>query len=511
MVKVLDFGLAKAAGTDASLPNLLESRAGVILGTAAYMSPEQARGLSIDKRGDIWAFGCVLFEMLTGQVAFRGDTPSDTMAKILEREPDWSLLPAATPLSIRRLLVRCLTKDPKQRQRDIGDVRIELNAIDELLPSDHAVAFTTPAKRRTAWLPWAALTAVASVLTLILLLWPPWREPPVVPAPEPLRLSVTLAEDASLASFNLQFGDSAVLSPDATVVAFVGQKGADDRPQLYVRRLNQLQAAPLAGTDDALSPFFSPDGRWIGFFADQMLKKVAVSGGAVVTLSDAPNPRGGAWSEDDTIVFSPDQMHGTRLLRVSSAGGMAEPLTSLAEDEAIQLAPQILPGGKAVLYTASPIAGAFNDANLVVQALPSGARKVVQRGGYHGRYLMSGHLVYIHDGTLFAVPFDLDRLEVTGQPVPALEGVTSNAITGGAQFSASSQRHARLYTRAKHRRRHTAPLDGSAGEDDAGARLARELAQSRSSRPMAADLRWRSVSAPPTSGSTSGLGTRSRA
>ena len=182
------------------------------------MSPEQARGLSVDKRGDIWAFGCVLFEMLSGHVAFRGDTASDTIAKILEREPDWSLLPVPTPVFIRRLLLRCLTKDPKQRQRDIGDVRIELSAIDEMLPagSDKTAAFAIPAKIRTAWLPWVGLAALASVLALTLLLWAPWRATPVAPAPAPLRLSATLAEDASLASFNLQFGDSTILSPDGT-------------------------------------------------------------------------------------------------------------------------------------------------------------------------------------------------------------------------------------------------------------------------------------------------------
>ena len=177
----------------------------------------------------------------------------------------------------------------------------------------------------------------------------------------------------------------------------------------------------------------------------------------------------------DCVLTGPDA--GTRLLRVSAAGGKAEPLTSLAEDEAIQLAPQVLPGGKAVLYTASTVAGAFNDANLVVQALPSGARKVITRGGYHGRYLMSGHLVYIHDGTLFAVPFDLDRLEVTGQAILHRRREIERDHGRRAVFRVS-QRHARLPTRANHRRRHTAPLDGSIRQDDAGAGLARELAQS---------------------------------
>ena len=431
VVKVLDFGLAKAA--EGAHPDLLESRAGVILGTASYMSPEQSRGHSVDKRGDIWAFGCVLYEMLSGHVAFVGETASDIVAKILEHEPDWSLLPAATPPVIRRLLLRCLTKDPKQRLRDIGDARIDLDGVDETSPAASALVL---ARNRAPWLPMVTLAVVAFALAVMLMQWAPWRSTPVAPASAPLRLSATLAGDASLAPFNLQFGDATILSPDGNVIVFVGQKGDGDNPQLYVRRLEQLQATPLPGTDGALMPFFSPDGRWIGFFADQKLKKVAVGGGAVVTLSDAPSPRGGAWGEDDTIVFSPDQSPGTRLLRVAAAGGTSEPLTSLADNEVVHLSPQVLPGG-ALLYTASSVAGAFDDANLVIQALPSGPRKIVQRGGYHGRYLMSGHLAYVHQGTLFAVPFDLERLEVTGQPVPAVEGVISNAITGGAQFSVS--------------------------------------------------------------------------
>ena len=271
-------------------------------------------------------------------------------------------------------------------------------------------------------------------LALILGLWTLEQD---VPPPEPLRISADLGAAAPLAPFNVQFGDAAAISPDGAVLAFIAQE--DDRdPQLYVRRLNQLHAEPLLGTDNALGPFFSPDGQWVGFFAGGKLKKIAVTGGAAVTLADALSSRGGAWSDDDTIVFSPDQTTGTHLLRISSAGGTAEPLTSLAEGEVIQIWPQVLPGSKAVLYTSSGTTGAYNDADLVVHVLPHGPRKVVQRGGYHGRYLSSGHLVYIHDGTLFAAPFDLDRLEVTGEPVPALGGVKSNLITGGAQFAASA-------------------------------------------------------------------------
>jgi Protein kinase domain/WD40-like Beta Propeller Repeat len=433
VVKVLDFGLAKAASPNGSHSDLPESRVGVILGTAAYMSPEQARGHSVDKRGDIWAFGCVLYEMLSGRLAFPGDTVSDTIAKILEREPDWSALPAATPAPIRRLLLRCLTKDPKQRLRDIGDVRIEIEAIDEVLPgaSEGAVASTAPAKPHTVWLLVAG--ALAFGLALLLMVWAPWRK--TLTAPTALRVSAELGADVPLASINVQFGDATAISPDGAVIAFVAQKGTGQ--QIYVRRLNQLRAAPLFGTDGAVIPFFSPDGLWIGFFANGKLKKIAVTGGSVVTLADAPDQRGGTWSGDDTIVFSPTKLAGTRLLRMSASGGKAEPLTSLAEGEITQVWPQILPGNKGVLYTSSSIPSAYNDANLMVQPLPGGTRKIVQRGGYHGRYLPSGHLVYIHDGTLFAAPFDLDRLEVTGQPVVALESVRSNSITGGAQFSVS--------------------------------------------------------------------------
>ena len=211
-----------------------------------------------------------------------------------------------------------------------------------------------------------------------------------------------------------------------------------DAPSCYVRRLNQLQATPLSGTEDALSPFFSPDGQWIGFSADRKLKKIAVNGGASATLCDVTQLRGGSWGEDGTIVFSLSDTRTMRLMRVSAEGGTPEPLTPSADGEVAQLWPQILPGGKAVLYTSSDVVGAYNGANLVVQPLPDGPRKIVQRGGFYGRYVPSGHLVYIHDGTLFAAPFDLDRLELTGPPALALEGVASNSITGGAQFSVSA-------------------------------------------------------------------------
>jgi serine/threonine-protein kinase len=270
-------------------------------------------------------------------------------------------------------------------------------------------------------------------LVLVLMRWAPWRG--VAPI-APLHLSVELGSDVSLSSSAV--GAAAIVSPDGAVVAFVAQKEGG-RPQLYVRRLNQLQATPLSGTEEADGPFFSPDGQWIAFFASGKLKKISVTGGLPVTVcDDAPSGRGGAWAEDGTIVFSPFEGRGVRLMRVPSSGGKAEPVTSLAEGEITQRWPQVLPGGKAVLYTSSVSPGDFSEANLVVQSLAGGERKVVQRGGHHGRYVPSGHLVYMHGGKLMAVRFDLDRLESLGAPVPALEGIASNADTGGAQFAVSA-------------------------------------------------------------------------
>jgi serine/threonine-protein kinase len=221
------------------------------------------------------------------------------------------------------------------------------------------------------------------------------------------------------------------------LLAFVAQKSAGDVPHIYVRHLDQLQASPLAGTEDAASPFFSPDGQWIAFFANFKLKKISVTGGAAVTLCDVPAGRGGTWADDGTIIYSPANTPGVSLMRVSAAGGKPDRLTTLEQGEVTQRFPQILPGGKAVLFMSHSHTGGYEDANLVVQPLPSGPRKVIVRGGYNGRYVSSGHLLYLHGGTLFAAPFDLDRLELAGQPVPVVEGVASGP-GGGAQFATSS-------------------------------------------------------------------------
>ena len=282
VVKVLDFGLAKALDP-APTSDLSQSptittpamtRMGVIMGTAAYMSPEQAKGKPVDKRADIWAFGCVLYEMLTGKRAFGGDDVTDTIAAVVRAEPDWGALPANTPAAIRKLLRGCLQKDRRERTPDIAVARLEIKeaAAAPASVDVSAVSIAQPA----GWsrvLPWAVAGALGVGLALVLALWAPWRK--ASPPPAPLRLEATLGADASLVTDQ---GAAAVLSPDGAVLAFVAQKSAGADAQLYIRRLDQLQAAPLSGTDGARNPFFSPDGQWIAFFADAKLKKISVTG-----------------------------------------------------------------------------------------------------------------------------------------------------------------------------------------------------------------------------------------
>jgi serine/threonine-protein kinase len=445
-VKVLDFGLAKAVEASGGSLDTMNSPTitspammtgvGVILGTAAYMSPEQAKGGAADKRSDIWAFGCVLYEMLTGRRAFEGDDVADTLATVLKSEPDWTRVPRTVPRYVRVLVRQCLERNRTARISDMAVAHFVLTS-GAALEDPSAAAGMSTATRFWRVMPWAA--AVFATGLALVPAFGPWVRSRQVSPPDPARLSAELGADVSLPDTTAgNGGAAATISPDGRVLAFVGQKGTGGSAQLYVRRLDQLKAVPLAGTENAESPFFSPDGTWVAFFAGGKLKKVAVTGGAAVTLCDAPTGRGGIWTEGGSIVFAPAARE--RLMRVLSAGGTPVPATTLTEGEVTQRWPQVLPGGKAVLFTSSgiPTPSAFNDANLVVQPLPRGERRVVQRGGYYGRYVTSGHLVFVHDGTLWAAPFDIDRLEVTGPHVPLIDGVASNAATGGAQVAVSA-------------------------------------------------------------------------
>ncbi len=441
-VKVLDFGLAKAVADDAvafqgsAAPTVSDAgtRSGILLGTPAYMSPEQAEGRRADRRSDVWSFGVVLFEMLSGKRPFRGAGSAETRAAVMGMEPDWAAVPAGTPARVRRLLRRCLEKDPRRRVQAIGEMRIALE--DALAgvseePSAAEAALERAKTRSHRSAPWLMAVA-ASVLALGFGLWAPWRGAPK-PKP-PLRLSIDLGADATL-SLGLS---SLALSPDGSMLAFAASAAGGAR-QLYVRRLDQAAAAPLPGTDNAQNPFFSPDGGWIAFFAAGKLKKVATTGGAAVTLCDAPADRGGTWAEDGTIVFA-GGVEGSGLWRIPQAGGKPELFAKVdpAAREVTHRWPQALPGGR-FLFTSHSRAGAYDDANLAVYGLPGGPPRVVHRGGYLGRYVRSGHLVYMHRRTLFAVPFDLERLEVMGPAAPALEGVASNAVQAGAHFTVADE------------------------------------------------------------------------
>jgi len=441
-VKVLDFGLAKALADDpasgeisiSTSPTLsvAATRAGFILGTAAYMAPEQARGKSVDRRADIWSFGVVFFEILTGQQLFPGETASDSMAAVITRQPDWSVLPKDTPPRIRHLLQRCLEKDPRRRLQAIGEARF---AIEEAIANPSALDVSPtpgPAIAAPLWsraLPWS-VAAVFALLALVTL-WHPWTKPNPAAV---VRLSADFGADGSLPT---NFGPSAVLSPDGTRIALV-LRDATQKARIYLRSLDQLSATPLSGTEDARDPFFSPDSQWIAFFAETKLKKVSVQGGAAVALCDAQEPRGGTWGEDGTIVFAPNPRGA--LSRVSSGGGTPTVFSTLDKQtgEVTHRWPQFLPGGKAVLFTSSGHGGNYEDSDFVVQIVSTGQKKkVLAQTGFHARFVPSGHLVYMHDDTLFAAPFDLKRLEVTGQSMPVLEAVVNNNGVAGAQFSFS--------------------------------------------------------------------------
>jgi len=450
-VKVLDFGLAKTiqdapttepragAAALAQSPRGMSpviTALGVMLGTAAYMSPEQARGRGADKRSDIWAFGCVLYEMLAAKRAFDGGDVADTLAGVLKGEPDWSALPADTPPAIRRLLRRALEKDPRRRLSDMGDARLEIDeALAPPAADERREAIQPGLANRTRSAPaWTIAALLAAALIAAIASWHPWRTP--TPAVSQ-HLSVELGADAFLGGSRLSTTPLAI-SPDGSLLAYMGERNRVE--QLYLRRFGLLRATPLA-TGQVSEPFFSPDGQWVGFFsiADGKLKKIPVAGGSAVVICDIRSnyPRGASWGDDGSIVFNAGAEAWTSLLRVSSDGGKPEPVSSLREGEVAHRWPQVLPGAKAMIFAAFDSVGGIEGANLLAQPLPSGASRIVVRGAHYARYLRTGHLLYAQGSTLFAVPFDVDRLEVTGQPVAVVEGVMGFKVSGASSFDVS--------------------------------------------------------------------------
>ncbi len=454
-VKILDFGLAKALSSDAdsSSPGTPPSAAdlamsptltramtgvGVLLGTAGYMSPEQARGQRVDRRSDIWAFGCVLYEMLTGQRLYTGDTVTDVIGAIVHKEPDLDELPADVSPRIRRVLRRCLQKDVRRRLQSIGDARIALqewmeSPQEEVAPAA-AEALPQPGWQR--WLPWA----VAAGAALIALLQGLGVLGGGRGAAEPIRRSMITVEPPGLFS---DLGAAAVLSPDGSRIAMttgVPSVAGTAADSLVLRSLDQFETNEVAAGgvgETPYHPFFSPDGSWLGYVTPSELKKVSVAGGAAITLTDIDRSRGASWGEDGTIVFASSATSGLSL--ISAAGGNTTEVTTLSEDEMSHRWPQWLPGGKAVLFTVVP-AGAVSpeESTLEVLKVESGERKVLHNGGYYGRYVPTGHVIYMHEGSLFALPFDLRKLQGTGSPMPVLEGVATSLGETAAQFDVSA-------------------------------------------------------------------------
>ena len=424
-VKVLDFGLAKALDpapdADPSQSPTLTAAAtqmGVIMGTAAYMSPEQAKGKVVDKRADVWAFGAVFYEMLTGRRAFAGDDVTDILAAVVRAEPEWSMLPASTPPVLRRLLRRCLSKDHRQRLQHIGDGRLDLEDGSADVADVAGAAPTRPGA-----VPWS-LSAITALALIAVVGWATTRSPSLAPA------SVT--RWAMRAPDELR--GSLGFSPDGTRLVFdAGSTRANGL--LYVRSMTQLDAVPIRGTDGGTLPFFSPDGTSIGFFAARQLKRVVVEGGPPVVLAEAPDPLGGSWGSDGSIIYAPNYNSG--LWRVSASGGDAEELTTpdVAAGELGHWWPQILPGDEAALFTAysSPI----ENARIVVMLLMGGDERTLVTGGVFGRYVSSGHLLYAQGEVLFAAPFDRERLQLTGPPVPVLEDVAFGSGSGFSGFTVS--------------------------------------------------------------------------
>jgi serine/threonine-protein kinase len=433
--KVLDFGLAKAlepmstAGVDATASPTITSPAmmtgvGVLLGTAAYMSPEQARGKAVDKRSDIWAFGCILYEMLTGRRAFDGDEVSDVLASVLAREPDWTILPREISPVLSTVLKRCLHKDRKHRMRDIGDVGLALAGVFDTTSEPQAQA------RRSLWRPAVSVAAALVLGGLLVGLIGLSRSPAEVPRP------VSRFEHHIPADQTFRSNGRAVLalSPDGRHFVYNTERG------LYLRSMGALEAQLIPGTETRpghvdlqvpAGPFFAPGGESVGYFEGGQLKRIDVSGGAPFVICAAEPSFGASWETDNTILFGQSGGVGSvragpergGIMRVSANGGTPQLVVPANEGEFLY-GPQLLPGDDAVLFTATTAIGGnrWDAAQVVVQSLSSGKRIVLLQGS-DARYVATGHLLYAVDDALFAVPFDPARLALLGGPISVANGL----------------------------------------------------------------------------------------
>lgn len=414
-IKVLDFGIAKAMRVDAPAATTIlseDTRAGVVIGTAAYMSPEQARGLAVDKRTDIWAFGCVLFEMLTGHSAFAGPTVSDTIAATLEREPQWALLPSSLPAAVRGLLGRCLEKDPRQRLRDIGDALVELE--------DRQGAESGGLHRRHYLVAASMIAATAIVIAAWLFMpWNQWLRRAAAPE------SKIMIDNVSFESAHVAF------SPDGA--SLVIEPRFDRQELLLIIKLGTMEQRALPGTEGGLFPFWSPDGRSIAFFAGRKLKRIDLVGETVQEIADAPIGRGGAWTADGSILFAPAATGP--LYQVAASGGPAVALTALAAGQNDHRAPIILPGGRHFIYYAR---GSATGRGVYVANIDGSEPRRLLDAAAAAVYAPTGHLLFARENQLLAQRFDPATLTLGGEPFRVADNVSVNRGVSLATLAASS-------------------------------------------------------------------------
>jgi Tol biopolymer transport system component len=413
-VKLLDFGLARVTAESANdvgaTPGADVTREGLILGTAAYMSPEQARGHTVDKRTDVWAFGCVLYEMLTGVRPFDGGSVSDAIAAVLTTEPSWERVPSAVPAHIQALVRRCLQKNPSARLRDIADAKFHLDE-SAVVPAAH-ITLTRPLwQQAVVW-----LLAVGTTAAISAAVWRTWA----APAPMEVRLDITAPSTTEV--------DSLALSPDGRTLAFVAT--SEGKPRLWLRPLNETEARVLPGTDHARFPFWSPDGRSIGFTVDTDLKRIDLASGAVQMVLAAGSPYGGVWMPDDTILGTPGAANP--LIRVPARGGRATPVTRVNSKEATHRFPRLLPDGRHFLAYASG-----TDPGIYLGNVDTGeTRKLLDASA--AVYAPSGHVLFVQQGTLFAQRFDTTRLELRGTATPVARQIALGAAEGSAALAVSA-------------------------------------------------------------------------
>ncbi len=414
VVKVLDFGLAKAMSDAQEAVSGGTTQYGTILGTPSYMSPEQALGGPVDRRSDIWSFGALAAEMLSGKRVFPGSVPSEIRDSVIRGEPDLT----GIPREWRPLLGRCLTKDIRRRLQSIGEARV---ALEDGLPVPAG-----PARQRIGI---AVAAAAVLAVALITVSWIAWRATRPVEYPL-IRVNVDLGSDAVVG-----VNTTVAFSPDGRRIVYPA-RGPDGKQQLATRLLDQPQPALLPGTEGGADVFFSPDGQWIGFFSSGQMKKIPVQGGAPVVLATLANVGYGASWGDGEDLFAAMGAVGP-LFRISPSGGAPEPFGKLDAGDRSQRWPQILQGGRAVLFSGSPSSASWDNGNVEAASLKDGIPKIVQRGAYYGRYFPGGYLVYVHQGKLFAAKFDPNGLQVTGTPAPVIQDVGANPATGEGQFSFS--------------------------------------------------------------------------